>query len=147
MLLLPLQPLLGRGKAGTVLIHFHRYFFAWSTNRGSPFSLASALFTFSLLVRDSAICTCSHYSVHDGERLGFDPAGAVAQATWCNPGVDRPLWSEFFGETSMKGEAAPIETNPGFVHSPRLATPDCRGKIIAWWTVVRVVPVWVFCRV
>lgn len=53
----------------------------YSHSSRSPFSLASALFTFSLL------------------------------ATWCNPGVDRPLWSE-------------------------LATPDCRGKIIAWWTAI-----------
>ncbi|CAE7756204.1 aprA [Symbiodinium sp. CCMP2456] len=53
----------------------------YSHSSRSPSSLASALFTFSLL------------------------------ATWCNPGVDRPLWSE-------------------------LVTPNCRGKIIAWWTAI-----------
>ncbi|CAE7545354.1 gudP [Symbiodinium necroappetens] len=53
----------------------------YSHSSRSPSSLASALFTFSLL------------------------------ATWCNPGVDRPLWSE-------------------------LVSPNCRGKIIAWWTAI-----------
>ncbi|CAE7239127.1 gudP [Symbiodinium natans] len=50
-------------------------------SRSSPSILAAALFSFSLL------------------------------ATWCNPGVDRPLWSE-------------------------LVAPSCRGKIIAWWTAI-----------
>lgn len=37
--------------------------------------------------------------------------GFGAGSTWCNPGVDRPLWAELVG-------------------------PDSRGKIVAWWTFV-----------
>lgn len=79
-------PLHGRALVGQMSIALGAVPLYWvlrcCPHSGSSYSLlAAALFSFSLL------------------------------ALWCNPGVDRPLWSE-------------------------LVPPDSRGKIIGWWRTV-----------